>query len=76
MKVSELIEELQKVPRNLDVYRAKDDEGNGFDEVCDIEEMVMGKDEEVGYKELTPRLIKAGYDEDDLKTGADVVIIW
>ena len=76
MKVSELIEELQKVPQDLDVYRAKDNEGNGFDEVNDAEEMVMGAYGEIGFRKLTPGLIRAGYTEEDLQEGADVIIIW
>lgn len=76
MKVSELIEQLQELPQDLDVWRAKDDEGNGFDEVYTLEEYVMTEDGDIGFRELTPELKELGYNEDDIFDGEDVIIIW
>lgn len=38
MKVSELIVKLQMVPEDYEVIMAKDEEGNGYGEVVEVEE--------------------------------------
>jgi len=45
MTVDQLIKELQTVESNLQVYVARDPEGNGFLPLCDIGELVSNDGE-------------------------------
>lgn len=74
MKVSELIEQLQKLDPNLPVYLQRDSEGNGYEVVRGVDsdsfwfqdwrtiEILYSKEEEEELEEMT------GLEGDELKT--------
>lgn len=45
MKVSELIEKLQELDPELKIYLSKDEEGNGFSTLVDVEESFFYTDD-------------------------------
>ena len=71
MNVKELIEQLQQIDEpDRKVILSIDPEGNGFQEVEDIQTIAYHpKYEETKLEELTPELKKRGYTEDDLPQG-------
>lgn len=76
MTVKELIERLQQEDPHRIVVMATDGEGNGFGTLRDVEAS-MYRDGECGLEKLTPKLIKAGYsDEDVMKDGEKAVVLW
>lgn len=53
MKVSELIKELKKLPQDLPVVLSRDEEGNGFNGLVDIEQTVMKLDGCNAYEDVS-----------------------
>lgn len=78
MTVRQLIEKLQKMEQNRIVVLAADPEGNHYDTLHDVQQMMYDDDEgEVGYDKLTPELEKQGYGEEDLMpNGKKAVVLW
>ena len=80
MKVKELIEILSKCNPDADVVLSRDEEGNGYGSLSDVSLEFNWDGEynaEIGLKELTPDLIKAGYEEEDtMPDGYDCVVLW
>ena len=80
MKVKELIEILSKCNPDADVVLSRDEEGNGYSSLSGVSLEYNWDGEynaEIGLKELTPELIKAGYEEEDtMPDGLDCVVLW
>lgn len=78
MKVSELIVKLQDLKPDLLVVLSRDEEGNGFSPLADIDgENSMYYDGEINLHHLTPGLESKGYtDEDVSDRGERVVVLW
>lgn len=82
MKVKNLIEELNKLNPEAIVIMSGDGEGNQYSPLADIvgENMVYSANStwegDIGYKKLTPELIKDGYTEEDIKLGKDCIILY
>ena len=80
MKVKELIEILSKCNPDADVVLSRDEEGNGYGSLSDVSLEYNWDGEynaEIGLKELTPDLIKGGYEEEDtMPDGLDCVVLW
>ena len=66
MNVGELIEELQKLPKETVVVIARDEEGNGFCELGTIDDNACYLDGEVRMRELTDDAKRQGFTEEDL----------
>ena len=78
MTVNELIRKLESV-ENKDriVVLARDEEGNGFQELRDINlDNSSFKDAEMGLEHLTPELKKEGYSEEDIINGQSCIVLW
>lgn len=75
MKVKDLIKELEKVDPELEVLKAKDDEGNGFHYI-----EVLDDDSYVPLNEVGNYTIDTVYDldyvEDELDEYKKFVILW
>ena len=81
MTVKELKELLKNVDDNRLVVLAKDEEGNGFSPLADINDNSNYEAEgswwgSVGIEKLTPELIKRGYTEEDLGNGVPALVLW
>lgn len=81
MKVGELILALSKVDPNREVVMSKDGEGNDYSPLSQIDETeykaLCTWSGYIGFKEMTPELIKDGYDEQDLvKDGVPAIVLW
>lgn len=79
-KFKKLVNEI--VDDNDIIIISKDAEGNSFSPFSDFSYNIFYKAitswyGEIGYKELTPELIKDGYGEGDLiKNGKKAVVLW
>lgn len=79
MKVDELIEKLDKY-RGMEVYLSKDEEGNSFGKLTDIEQYLMDTE----YNEIVDELDEDGFEEDkdynyrleEPKRYKDAVVLW
>lgn len=86
MKVSELIEILQKAGPNDLVVLSKDGEGNGYDTLCDVSlsyafvEGLGHGDNEIKLRKLTPELEAKGYTKEDTMSeysnAKPCVVLW
>ena len=80
MTVGELIKDLQAFDEDRIVILAKDEEGNGFSPLADLDPSSYKADNtysgEVGLEELTPELIAAGYSEEDVLEGQKALVLW
>lgn len=82
MIVSELMEQLSSLDPDRLVLISSDEEGNGFNEFHDVSYATVVKDGyqyEIVETELTPELEEAGYSEEDIYEGEDIVdaiILW
>jgi len=80
MTVMELINKLQDCEMTDEVVLAKDAEGNAFNPLEDLSEMVyVPSHGEVYQKELTPDLEEQGYTDEDIYDGDDgknAVVLW
>ena len=78
MTIKELIEQLLTLDQNRIVVMSRDQEGNGFKELCDIETAAYdSKSEEIGLESLTDKDRARGYSEEDvMEDGVPAVIFW
>ena len=80
MKVKELIEKLQQCDPEDIIVLAKDEEGNGFNMLGDIDEAIyVPCHKETYLRELTPELEEQGYTEEDFYDGEDgqlAIVLW
>lgn len=81
MKVKELIEGLKKVDPDLDVWKAKDSEGNGFMQVDDIADdlfLYIDPDRSWHSEECmdNEELREEIENQTDLEDWKNVVILW
>lgn len=78
MKVSQLIDELKKLDPEREVILARDEEGNGFNQLWNVDDNAVIDDayEETGIHHLTPGLEDSGYTDEDIIEGKRVVILW
>lgn len=72
---------LKEQDPNALVVLSRDEEGNGFSELGDVATNMNfakdGYDGNVGYRELTPKLKKLGYTEEDLlEDGKPCIVLW
>lgn len=74
MTKKDLIEILQAsdLPDGAMIVLSRDSEGNGFQELRDVEESIWSpRDGETHIRKLTPELVKLGFDVDDIYAGDD-----
>jgi hypothetical protein len=79
MTVRELIEQLKDVAPDHLVVLSRDEEGNGYGELDDVETGMRFDPEwgQTGYEELTDELRENGYSEDDvMKGGLPCVVLF
>jgi hypothetical protein len=81
MKVKKLIAFLKNYNPDLEVILSRDEEGNGFNLLQNLEDnIVYDKEEHAIYlSELTDKLKAQGYSEDDLYTGkhgVPAIVLW
>lgn len=77
MTVSELLEGLKGVDPNTLVVLSRDEEGNGFSELADINPDYYYKDGDIGYPKLTDELRDEGYSEEDVMHGGKpAIVLW
>lgn len=81
MKVSELISKLEAADPNATVVLSKDEEGNGFGPLQEVEIenstcVDQGYEIQIGLHHLTPELEKAGYTDEDVLKGDGAVVLW
>lgn len=79
MKVKELIKLLQEADPEWDVVKSRDEEGNGFQHVEDVDINSSYTGDyflEVGIRILTPELQVQGYEEEDCVDGEPCVVLW
>ena len=76
MTVYELIRELKLLPAGRLVVLARDAEGNGYEELADIQ-LGAFDDGEIGLECLTPELRAQGYTDEDVFTdGIPAVVLF
>jgi hypothetical protein len=78
MNVKELIKALRTLEPTDEVYLSRDEEGNGFEPLNNLEKLKY-LDGEVYLRELTPELEKQGYSEEDALPegeGIPVIVLW
>ena len=77
-KVKDLIKELNRLDKEAIVVLSRDEEGNGFSPLAQIDPYQVYNDEnrEVGYDNLDEALINVGYKEEDLITGEKCLILY
>lgn len=78
MTVNELIAQLQKLDGELQVYKAKDAEGNGYDPVCAVDSDCHIRTSEIGsyYVDTLPSWDDLMYEDEDPEEFTKVVGIW
>lgn len=76
--VSELIEALEGFNPDAVVVLSRDEEGNGYDTLYSLEEMMYDpRHRQIGYAKITPEMRKMGYTEEDtLPDGVPAVVLW
>jgi len=76
--VWEFIELLRECNPNAIVVMSSDAEGNNYDTLRDLEELMYDPNERwVGYAELTDGLREQGYGEEDvMEDGIEAVVLW
>jgi hypothetical protein len=76
MTIKQLIEELAAYEPDRLVVLSRDEEGNGYLPLAQIDSAKF-HDGEIGLEELTPELEKQGYsDEDVMKRGKRAVVLY
>lgn len=77
MKVKDLIKLLSEQDPESVVVMSRDPEGNGFRELYDLETNAKwhAKDKETSVRVLTPKLIRCGFSEEDLRDGGVPAIV-
>jgi hypothetical protein len=76
MKIKELIERLQKENQDDIVVISRDEEGNGFGLLHDID-LAKYKDGGTCPREITPKMREIGFtDEDIFDGGENCVVLW
>ena len=76
MKVKELIKQLEKCNQEDLVVMSIDGEGNSYNPIADVHAgMVYSPERQVGYSKLTPTLISAGFEEEDIINGEPCIIL-
>lgn len=80
MNKQQLIEEINKLPDDVDILSAKDDEGNGYRWINGISLEYIEKSEDTGWETesvLTEEDIRDDYSEDEIaKIFKRVAVIW
>jgi hypothetical protein len=78
MNVRQLKELLEQFDDGVLVVISRDEEGNGYNELYQIEtNAVYNKSEgEVHLHHLTPQLIKEGFTEEDLGEGEIAIVLY
>jgi hypothetical protein len=78
MKVRKLIEQLQTIDPEREVVLSRDEEGNGFSSLEDVELMTY-LDGEVYIECLTTRHLESGFTREDMcpsDDGVPAVVLW
>ena len=80
MKIKDLIKELKELDPERIIVMSKDSEGNNFSPLSEIEEGSYEEESsyngEFGLEKLTPKLKKAGYDEENIIEGKKAICFW
>ena len=77
MKVNELVKILEKLDPETEVVLQGDAEGNTFMSLYSYWEGAFNEEEgEAGYLKMTDKLIKEGYDEEDIIDGKPAIFLW
>ena len=76
MTVKQLIEKLQSVEPDRLVVVSRDEEGNGFSKLWEIETCAYAEGE-IGLESLTTEDVQRGYTAEDVMThGEKAVVLW
>jgi hypothetical protein len=77
MNKNELIKRLEQIEGNPIIVLSRNAEGNGFNELSDIElSSYDHSTREIGLIELTDELREEGYSEEDVLEGEKAIILW
>ena len=75
MTVRELIEKLSALDPGDVVIMARDEEGNGFNEVGELQLCAYDKGD-IYLRELTPHMEAQGYTDEDVADATPAVCLW
>ena len=79
MTVKELIERLQTLDQDKLVVLSRDEEGNGYSSLAQVDDNFKYNDwdKEIGISVLTPDMERQGYTEEDVaETGEECVVLY
>lgn len=78
MRVDELIEQLKALPPEMLVWKSKDDEGNGYQEVDEIVRNRFIRTDELGQWEVEEVLQEDEFEEFEVDPSemTEVAILW
>ncbi len=77
MKVKELVKILENLDPETEVVLQGDAEGNSYMSLYSYWEGAFNEeDAEAGYLKMTDKLIKEGYDEEDIIDGKPAIFLW
>ena len=76
MKVSQLMDILERCNQDAEVIMTGDEEGNYYSSVESVDsELYIDEDGNVGFNSITPELREEGFGDEDLVVGKECVVL-